>query len=57
MSDVLVSSYQTGGVQHDVPTDQFSLNFGRIDVEYRPMMPDGSMGMPVKGGFDVKAKG
>ena len=34
--DVLVSSYQTGGdTQHDnVPTDQFSLNFVKIDFLY-----------------------
>src|SRR6476620_1776695 len=34
--DVLVSSYQTGGSAHGViiPTDQVSLNFSKIKVDY-----------------------
>ena len=36
LTDVLVSSYQTGGSEHaDVPIDQVSLNFAKIQVEYR----------------------
>ena len=37
LEDVLVSSYQIGGVPPSdalVPTDQFSLNFGKIDFLY-----------------------
>ena len=35
MTDLLVSSYQTGGNGHGVgPTDQFSLNFGTIQFDY-----------------------
>jgi type VI secretion system secreted protein Hcp len=36
LSDVLVSSYQTGGVtdEQDRPEDQFSLNFAKIDIQY-----------------------
>jgi type VI secretion system secreted protein Hcp len=37
LSDVIVSSYQTGGEaggDADVPTDQFSLNFAKIDFLY-----------------------
>ena len=54
-TDVLVSSYQTGGAQGDVPTDQVSFNFGRIDVEYRAQKADGSLDGPAKAGWDVKA--
>ena len=55
-SDVLVSSYQTGGSAHadDLPTDQISFNFGKIEMEYRPQNPDGSLDQPVKGGWDVQ---
>ena len=31
LTDVLITSYQTGGSTESVPTDQFSLNFAKID--------------------------
>jgi type VI secretion system secreted protein Hcp len=56
MTDLLVSSYQTGGNGHGgVPTDQFSLNFARIEFEYREQRPDGTLGGAVKAGYDLKA--
>jgi type VI secretion system secreted protein Hcp len=34
MSDVLISSYQTGGSQGgEVPMDQISLNYSKIEIE------------------------
>jgi type VI secretion system secreted protein Hcp len=54
MTDVLVSSYQTGGSSGDVPIDQFSLNYAKIEIEYRPTNPDGSLGEPIKAGWDLK---
>ncbi|HUF27354.1 MAG TPA: type VI secretion system tube protein Hcp, partial [Gemmatimonadaceae bacterium] len=38
LSDVLVSSYQTGGATGGgpIPTDQISLNFGKVEYEYKP---------------------
>jgi type VI secretion system secreted protein Hcp len=53
-TDLLVSSYQTGGSAGEAPTDQLSFNFARIEVEYRPQKPDGSLDTPVKAGWDVK---
>lgn len=49
MTDVLVSSYQTGGdAGSDSPlVDQLVLHFSSIEGEYRPQKPDGSMGSPV----------
>src|SRR3954470_2558979 len=37
MTDVLVSSYRTSGSSHgdEVPTDQVSLNFSRIEYQYK----------------------
>jgi type VI secretion system secreted protein Hcp len=54
-SDVLVSSYQTGGAEGEVPTDQISFNFGRIEVEYLAQKPDGSLDAAAKAGWDVKS--
>ena len=57
LSDVLISSYQTGGAggQEAQPHDQVSLNFAKIEVAYRPQKPDGSLGAAEQFGFDVKA--
>ena len=56
MTDLLVSSYQTGGNGHGVgPTDQFSLNFAKIEFEYREPRPDGTLGGSVRAGYDLKA--
>ncbi len=57
MTDLLVSSFQTGGNGHGggVPTDQFSLNFATIEWEYKEQKPDGSLSSPTKAGYDVKS--
>lgn len=49
MTDVLVTSYQTGGASgYDQPlVDTVVLNFSSIEGEYRPQKPDGSLGTPV----------
>jgi type VI secretion system secreted protein Hcp len=49
MTDVLVSSYQTGGASNsEAPlVDQLVLSFSSIEGEYRPQKADGSMGTPV----------
>lgn len=55
-SDILVSSYQTGGSSGDIiPTDQISLNFSKIEYAYKPQKPDGTMDAPIKVGYDIKA--
>jgi type VI secretion system secreted protein Hcp len=54
-TDLLVSSYQTGGTTDVEPTDHLSFNFSRIEVEYRSQKPDGSLDTPVKAGWDVQA--
>ncbi len=57
LSDLLVSSYQTGGSGHGdvVPTDQISLNYAKIEYEYKEQKPDGTLGGAVKAGYDLKA--
>ena len=56
LSDLLVSSYQTGGSGHSdiVPTDQISLNFAKIEFEYKEQKPDGTLGAPTKAGYNLK---
>lgn len=54
-SDLLVSSYQTGGSQGDViPIDQIGFNFSKIEFEYKPQKADGSLDAPIKTGYDLK---
>jgi len=55
--DVLVSSYQTGGSEggDNVPTDQVSFNFVKIDVEYKPQKADGSLDAGLHFKYDIKA--
>jgi len=55
-TDLLVSSYQTGGSGHSdiVPTDQISLNFAKIELTYKQQNPDGTLGGPVQAGWDLK---
>lgn len=55
-SDVLVSSYQTGGSgSSDVlPMDQISLNYAKCEVEYKEQKADGTLGGAIKAGYDLK---
>ena len=56
LSDLLVSSYQTGGSGHSdvVPVDQISLNFSKFEIDYKPQKADGSLDSSVKAGWNVK---
>jgi type VI secretion system secreted protein Hcp len=56
LSDVLVSSYQTGGsASVEPPMDSIGLNFAKLQVEYKEQKADGSFGQSVKVGWDRKA--
>ncbi len=56
MSDILVSNYQTGGHGGDdpIPVDSISLNFSKIEFDYKPQKSDGSLGVSIVNGWDVK---
>ena len=56
-SDLIVSNYQTGGSGGSdiIPTDQISLNFAKIEFEYKTQDEKGILGKPVKVGYDLKA--
>jgi len=54
-TDLLVSSFQTGGSNGDViPVDQISLNFSKIEYEYCPQKPDGTLDAKVPVHWDLK---
>ena len=56
LNDVLVSSFTMNGSPHEVvPVDQVSLNFSKIEFEYKEQKPDGTLGGTVKTGWDLKA--
>ncbi len=54
MSDCLISSYQIAGHQSEVPADSASLNFVKIEIEFRSTNPDGSIGASTKAAFDFR---
>lgn len=56
-SDVLISSYQTGGNNGGgIPMDQVSLNFTKIVYDYVEQKADGSGAPAVNAGYDLKAQ-
>ena len=56
-TDLIVSSYQTGGSAHSdvIPTDQISVNFAKIHLEYKVQNPAGTLGAGATAGWDVQA--
>jgi type VI secretion system secreted protein Hcp len=55
-TDILISNFQTGGGggEHVVPTDQISLNFGKIEIHYAPQKSDGGLDSPVVHHYSLK---
>ena len=55
--DCLVTSYSTGGPNggNILPCDQVSVNYARVEYQYKAQNADGSMGGPIKFGWDLQA--
>jgi type VI protein secretion system component Hcp len=55
LTDVTVGSYESAASvpSGDVPADQVSLRFTKIEVEYTRVNPDGSLDAPIKEGWDL----
>jgi len=56
LDDVVVTRYNKSGASggaHVIPTEQISLNFVKIEMEYKEQKPDGSMGGAVKAGWHL----
>jgi type VI secretion system secreted protein Hcp len=55
LQDVLVSGVRLGDSADAAPSAEVTLVYGKITIEYRPQMPDGSLGQAAVGGWDVRA--
>ncbi|HEY3443029.1 MAG TPA: type VI secretion system tube protein Hcp [Paludibaculum sp.] len=56
LTDVLVSSYQSGGSGGSdvVPMEQISFNFAKVEFEYKEQKPDGTLAGGIKANYDLK---
>jgi type VI secretion system secreted protein Hcp len=56
LRDVKITSYQTGASSggSDVPMDQFSLNFTKVEVSYKEQKADGGTGQVYEAGWDLQ---
>lgn len=55
LENVFVTSVQTSGSSDDIPMEAFSLSFGKIHLSYRPQLDNGTLGDPVRFGWDLVA--
>ena len=56
LSDGLISSVSTGATKGDDRlTETITLNFSKIEFEYKDQKADGTLGGTTKTGYDVKA--
>lgn len=54
LSEVIVSSIQNSGSGGDsLPTESVTLNFSKIEIEYKPQDEKGGLGGVVKAGWDL----
>jgi type VI secretion system secreted protein Hcp len=53
-TDVLVSSIQQGGNVNDLPLEEVSLNFTKIEIDYKEQKANGELGATVRFGWDLK---
>jgi type VI secretion system secreted protein Hcp len=54
LGDVQVTSVQQGDSESDVPSEQFSLNYAKVEMNYFPQGGKGKLGPPVTAGWDLK---
>jgi type VI secretion system secreted protein Hcp len=55
LTDVLVSSYSSGGNDQSLPADQFSLNFAKVVFSFTSQDPKGGPAGTLTTGFDLKS--
>jgi type VI secretion system secreted protein Hcp len=55
-TDILISSFQTGGAGggDELPTEQISFNFTKMDLEYKEQKADGTLAGGIKAFYDIK---
>jgi type VI secretion system secreted protein Hcp len=55
LTDVIVSSYETtGATGNALAEDQFTLNFAKVEMDYRPQLDTGALGEALVGGWDLR---
>ena len=52
MTDVLITSVSPSGSSEE-PTESVSLQFGKVDLEYKPQKPDGSLDAGLHFKYDI----
>ena len=50
----VISQIAPSGGGGDIPADQFSLNFAKIEYSFATQKPDGTIGETINAGFDLK---
>ena len=55
LTDILISSVQQSGSDGVLPTESVSLNFAKIEFDYKPQKADGTLGAAVTFKYDLKA--
>lgn len=55
LSDVIVSSVQLSGADGGgLPSESFSLNYAKIEMDYKPQKADGTLDAGIKFGWNLK---
>ncbi len=50
LTDVLITNYQSKGTNESRPTDNVTVNYGKLKIEYSPQLANGSFDSPI--GFE-----
>jgi len=55
LSDLHIASYNVGGLSNGsvLPEETYTINFTKIEYEYKEQKPDGTLGGSTKAGWDV----
>jgi len=56
LKDIMVSSYSTGSSGEDRPTESVSFSYGKVEVEYTELNPDGTPKQVIVQGWDAAKK-
>ncbi len=54
LNDVMVTAYHISASSGDVPLDEVSLQFSKVQIDYRPQKATGALGAAVHAGWDVR---
>lgn len=53
--DVLVDQYEQGGSKEPPLLEDVGFNFGKVEIAYQRQKPDGSLDVPIRASWDLKA--